>query len=90
VNSFEDSIILKEGSILGDLGVTSLVIMAKGDQLSIPVLHTHPLLFVAICDKVEEKKQQERKQATTIKPSRFLILCNIQMPATFRRRQQMQ
>lgn len=53
VSSFEDPILLKEGSILCDMGVTSLVITGEGDQLSMPLLHTHPMPFVAICDKVE-------------------------------------
>jgi len=90
VNSFENPVLPKEGSILGDVGVTSLAITAKGDQLSIPALYTHPLLFVAIGGKVDEMKQQKRNQATIIKAWQFLILCDIQMPATFRRRQQMQ
>jgi hypothetical protein len=36
-----------------------------------------------MCKKVEEKKKLEIKQTTTVKPSGVLILCNIQMPATF-------
>ena len=57
VSSFEDPLLLKEGSILGDLGVTLLVITAQVDLLSIPLLHIYPPPFVAICDKVEEMKQ---------------------------------
>lgn len=54
VSSFEDTLLLKEGSILGDMGVTSLLITAEGVHLSIPLLHIHSLPFVAICDKVEK------------------------------------
>jgi hypothetical protein len=57
VSSFEDPILLKEGNILCDLGITSLVIIAGGVQSSTPLLRIHPLPFVAICDKAEEMKQ---------------------------------